>query len=171
MGLYRPLVLWWCRNRVSRREDAEDVAQEVFATVASKLRVEPFVRERHGGFRTWLKQITLHKLQEHWKKGRHQPAGTGDSAAREALEQLPGQPVEQPLAEDAASERRIVLRSALEMLRPEFEPTTWEAALRTVEGQPARGVASDLGLSVNAVYVAKSRVLGRLRQFLAGLLD
>jgi RNA polymerase sigma-70 factor (ECF subfamily) len=169
MGLYRPLVLWWCRHKVARREDAEDVAQEVFTTVLSK--VGEFARQRRGSFRAWLKQITHFKLLEHRKEECHQPAAAGGSEAREALDQCPDQPLE-PSAEEDPSERRILLRSALELVRADFTPSTWEAAMRTaVEGQAAADVAAELGLSTSAVYIAKSRVLGRLRKELANLLE
>ena len=40
-----------------------------------------------------------------------------------------------------------------------------------VRDRPAADVAAELGISVNSVYLAKSRVLRRLREELAGLLD
>jgi RNA polymerase sigma-70 factor (ECF subfamily) len=56
------------------------------------------------------------------------------------------------------------------MIRPEFRPATWEAFQRqAVGGEPAEAVAADLGLTVNAVLIAKSRVLSRLRQEAGGL--
>jgi RNA polymerase sigma-70 factor (ECF subfamily) len=169
MSLYRPLVLWWCRGKVAGREDAEDVAQEVLTTVFT--RVCEFERQRPGSFRAWLKGITRHKLLEHWKQARHRPAAAGGSEAREALEQCPELRLEQSTADDDASERRILLRSALELVRGDFEPSTWEAAIRTIDGQPPAGVAADLGLTRAAVYVAKSRVLARLRQEVGNMLD
>jgi RNA polymerase sigma-70 factor (ECF subfamily) len=58
----------------------------------------------------------------------------------------------------------------LELMRNEFEEPTWRACFEcTVNDRPAAEVARELGLSVNAVYVAKSRVLRRLRQELDGL--
>jgi RNA polymerase sigma-70 factor (ECF subfamily) len=56
-------------------------------------------------------------------------------------------------------------RRAMELIRTEFEEQTWRAFLRvTVEGQSPRDVAVDLGMTPNAVYIAKSRVLCRLRE-------
>jgi RNA polymerase sigma-70 factor (ECF subfamily) len=60
----------------------------------------------------------------------------------------------------------------LDLVRGEFENRTWEAFWRTaVEDRPARDVADELGMSVLAVYKAKSRVLRRLRQELGDLVD
>ena len=65
-----------------------------------------------------------------------------------------------------------VTRKLLDLIRPRFEPTTWEAFRRfALDGKPAEAVASELGLTVNAVFIAKSRVLSRLRQEGAGLID
>jgi RNA polymerase sigma-70 factor, ECF subfamily len=166
--LYRPLVLWWCRRRVARREDAEDVAQEVLATVLTHLGT--FDRQRPGSFRAWLKAITHFKLQEYWKDRRNHPVAAGGSDAKEALDRLPER-LDDASDEDELSERRILLHSALELLRPEFEAKTWEAAMRTIDGELAAAVAADLGISRDAVYIAKSRVLARLRKEMAELLD
>jgi RNA polymerase sigma-70 factor (ECF subfamily) len=167
--LYRPLVLWWCRHRVARRDDAEDVVQEVLATVLT--RVGAFDRQRPGSFRAWLKTITQFKLLEYWKDQRNQPVAAGGSEAKEALERFPQQLEDSSTESDEASERRILLQSALELLRTEFEAKTWQAAMRTVEGQRAAAVAADLGMTRDAVYIAKSRVLARLRKEMAELLD
>ena len=167
--LYRPLVLWWCRRRVARREDAEDIAQEVLATVLTH--VGAFDRQRPGSFRAWLKAITQFKIQEYWKGIRNQPVAAGGSDAKEALDRLPERFVDSSDATEEVSERRILLHSALELLRPEFEAKTWEAAMRTVDGEPPAAVAADLGMSRDAVYIAKSRVLARLRKEMAELLE
>lgn len=64
------------------------------------------------------------------------------------------------------------MRRALDLVRAEFENRTWDAFWRTaIDGQPAGDVAAQLGMSLHAVYKAKSRVLRRLRQELAGLVE
>jgi RNA polymerase sigma-70 factor (ECF subfamily) len=167
--LYRPLVHWWCRQRVRRPEDAEDLVQEVLATVL--LRVGTFDRERLGSFRAWLKKILQYKLLEYWKDTRRQPIAAGGSEAREVLEQQPQPPLTPTSEDDEATERRILLHSALELVRSEFEDKTWQAAMKAVQGQSAASIAADLGMSRDAVYIAKSRVLARLRKETADLLD
>ena len=67
---------------------------------------------------------------------------------------------------------KVRLTRAMELMKSEFETTTWRAFWECVaEGRPPDEVAAELGVSVNAVYVAKSRVLARLRQELDGLVD
>jgi RNA polymerase sigma-70 factor (ECF subfamily) len=171
MTLYRPLVQWWCRSRVTRREDAEDIAQDVFKAVFRK--IDTFTkRQHHGGFRAWLRKITYHKIGDYLSGIRKQPAAAGGSDAQEILAELPDEFGDDSSTNEEPSERVILLHSALELIRPEFESKTWEAAMRTLlEGQPTADVAAALGMTTNAVLIAKSRVLTRLREEMGTLLD
>ncbi len=154
--LYAPLVSRWCRGRGLQAADAEDVVQEVFRTVHA--RIGDFQHERPADtFRGWLWTITRHKLGDHFRRAvRPDVRGTGAP-----LEQLPA---EAP-ASDAGD--AWLYHRAVEQVRGEFEEPTWQAFWRvTVEDRPPAAVAEELGLSVNAVYLAKSRVLRRLREAL-----
>jgi RNA polymerase sigma-70 factor (ECF subfamily) len=168
--LYTPLVRWWCRRHgVWQPQDVEDVTQEVFLAVAGKL--AGFTKGPAGSFRSWLYTITRHKAQDHYRRRRARPAATGGSAAQDRLEKLPETTSENSVTEHRVSERAILVRRALEMVRPEFQPRTWQAAWQVVvEGQRPVEVAAALGMSAGAVYTAKSRVLGRLRELLSDLL-
>jgi RNA polymerase sigma-70 factor (ECF subfamily) len=171
LRLYRPLVRWWCRGKGTRPEDTEDVVQEVFTNVLRTIG-EFNKRPHRGAFRAWLKKITHYKLLEHWNQARNQAAAAGGSEAQEHLAAFPDPFGESSSADEDASERGILVRGVLELVRAEFEPNTWEAAQRTaVGGQPAAEVAAALGMTVAAVYIAKSRVLKRLRQALDELPD
>jgi RNA polymerase sigma-70 factor (ECF subfamily) len=169
--LYTPLVRWWCRRHgVDRPQDVEDVTQEVFSTVAAKL--ADFTAGKAGSFRKWLYTITRYKAGDHYRRTRTQPAAAGGSAAHERLEELPAATADSSAEGPTVSERAILLRRALEVVRPEFEPRTWEAAWRvTVEGQSPADAAAALGMSTAAVHTARWRVLRRLRELLADLLD
>lgn len=89
------------------------------------------------------------------------------------LARLEAQPIpEQETPDWEAEYRRRLLDVAAEQVRPTFEPTTWEAFWRTaVEGQSCQDVATALGISLGAVYIARSRVLSRLRDEVARLAD
>lgn len=171
MKLYRPLVLWWCRAKLTCREDAEDIAQEVFQTVFR--RMGEFTKQHeHGSFRAWLRTITYHKVGDHLRQVHQQPAAAGGSDAQQRLAEVPEEHGADSSADEGPPERSILLHSAMEVVRPEFQATTWMAAMRTaVEGQRPAEVAEALGMTPAAVYVAKSRVLKRLREELAHLLD
>ena len=64
-----------------------------------------------------------------------------------------------------------VLGKILSAIQPDFQPTTWEAFRRfALEGMPASRVAEDLGLTENAVMLAKTRVIRRSREEAGDLL-
>jgi RNA polymerase sigma-70 factor (ECF subfamily) len=168
VALYAPLVLSWCRAWGLRDDDAADVIQEVFQAIATHL--GGFRRERAGDtFRGWLRTIARNKVNDHFRRTKREPTGVGGSEARALLLQVPGaEPADGSGPADAAECE--LLHRALEMIRSEFEPRTWEAFWQTaVEGRAAADVAADLGMSPGAVRVAKSRVLHRLRADLGEL--
>jgi len=165
--LYTPLVRWWCRRHgVSAPQDVEDVTQEVLAAVAMK--IGEFTQGQAGSFRSWLCTITRHKAVDHYRRTRGQPAAAGGSSAQQHLQELPEAVSGSSTADDLLSERAILVRRALELVRPEFQPRTWDAAWRvTVDGQSPAEVGAALGMTAGAVHTAKSRVLGRLRELLS----
>jgi RNA polymerase sigma-70 factor, ECF subfamily len=164
VALYAPLVLHWCRRWGLPTTDAADVFQDVFQSVAAHL--GGFRRDRDGDtFRGWLRAITRNKVNDYFRRREREPGAVGGSEARVLLAQLP-EPI--PADEDAAE--NAVLHRALDLVRGEFEPRTWQAFWRTaVEDLPAGDVAAELGMSAGAVRVAKSRVLHRLRAELGDL--
>jgi RNA polymerase sigma-70 factor (ECF subfamily) len=167
--LYAPLVFHWCRQRGLQDQDAADVFQEVFQAVVAH--VGSFRKEREEDtFRGWLRRITQNKICDHFRGLGRAARGVGGNYAQALLAQLPGPPPEaDDLLPDEAGEGRLLAR-ALDLIRGECEPRTWEAFWRTaIEDQAARDVAADLGMSPGAVRVAKSRVLRRLREELGDL--
>ena len=167
--LYAPLVLHWCRGSGLREDDAADVFQEVFQSVAVHLAV--FRQEQPGcTFRGWLRTITRNKVTDHFRRRRREPEGVGGSDARLLLAQVPqAVTADENGAGDGAES--ALLRRALELIRAEFEPRTWQAFWETtIGGRAPKDVAADLSMSPGAVRVAKSRVLHRLRAELGDLL-
>ena len=130
-----------------------------------------FERQRLGSFRSWLRTITVNRVKEHWRRAglRERPEGGTDAGAR--LAQL-ADPASLLSRRWDAEHDAHVARKLMDLLEPEFSHSTWSAFRRqVVDGQSAAIVASGLGMSVNAVLLAKSRVLMRLREEAAGLLD
>lgn len=160
--LYTPLLCLWARRLGVTGPDAEDLVQEVLTVLVHKLpefRYDP--RQR---FRGWLWTILVNKV----RTGRRQ--APAEAFTHQALDRLAGPDEVAALVEEEY--RDFVVRQALALMRSEFQPATWQAFQACVGGErsPAE-VAAELGLSVPAVYAAKSRVLRRLRQELDGLLD
>jgi RNA polymerase sigma-70 factor (ECF subfamily) len=163
--LYGPLIYRWCRRCRLGAEDAADVSQEVFRTVAA--RVGGFRRDRPGdSFRGWLWTITRHKIGDYLRRRERQPAAAGGSDAQMRLQQVP----EQLSGEEEAADVTGLVHRALDLVRAEFEERTWRAFWRVaVQGLSPRVVAADLGVTPDAVRMAKSRVLRRLREELPEL--
>jgi RNA polymerase sigma-70 factor (ECF subfamily) len=162
--LYTPLLCHWARRLGLQGPEAADLVQDVFTLLVQKLpefRYDPGKR-----FRAWLWTVTLNRCRE---RQRRQPAPVL-STDRDALARVAA-PDE---AEAAVEEeyRRYLTRRALELMQAEFQPATWKAFWECVVNErPGAEVARELGLTENAVYLAKGRVLRRLRQELEGLLD
>lgn len=168
--LYAPLIRGWLLRQHLPRQDADDVSQEVLAVLVRRL--PDFERQpRPGAFRRWLRTITVNCLRDYWRANKGRPRATGSSDVQEALQQLADP--DSGLSKQWEQEHdQHVAKRLLEMIRPHFEATTWEAFRRfALEGEPAEQVATALGMTTNAVFIAKSRVLSRLRQEGAGLLD
>lgn len=163
--LYGPLVYHWVRAAGLQPADTADVVQEVFRAVASAIgRFEP---QAGGRFRGWLRTITQNKIRDHFRRLRNEPAAQGGTDAEARWHNL----ADLPEDDGPQTGTQYLVNQALEQLESEFEPKTWQAFWRTtVEHQQPAAVADDLGLSVASVYQAKSRVLRRLRDELAGLI-
>lgn len=159
--LYAPLVYRQARRAGLQDADAADVTQEVFRAVATKIGQFDY-DPRRGEFRGWLYRITQNKLRD--ASARRQSVGSGDTAVHELLNDQPAAPVPDDWDHEF---RQRLLAWAYDQLRARCEPSTWEAFwLTTVEGASGEQVAAQLGLSVGAVYVAKSRILVRLKEIL-----
>lgn len=165
--IYGPLVFQWCRRWQLHNEDAADVLQEVFQAVAAQ--IGAFRRDRPGDtFRGWLWGITRHKIGDHFRKAGRQPQAAGGSDALQRLLETPEQGV--PEGDDEAGSS--IVHRALDAIRAEFEERTWRAFYRvTVEGHETKAVAVEMQVTPDAVRMAKSRVLRRLRQELAALAE
>jgi RNA polymerase sigma-70 factor (ECF subfamily) len=145
----------------SIHDEVHDLAQEVMSVLVQEL--PQFTPERPGSFRRWLREITLHRLQSFWRSRQRRPGSLVAELADPASD----------LNRQWDQEHdQYVLRRLLELLKGDFAPTTFLAFRRVVldDAKPA-DVARELGLSVNAVLLAKSRVLSALRQEGRYLLD
>jgi RNA polymerase sigma factor (sigma-70 family) len=161
--LYGSLVYGFARQRGFQDADAADLTQEVLlaiAKTAGRWHYDP----RRGSFRAWLYGVTRNQMAR-LLQGRHsQPLGSGDTNTHLRLAE---QPDPEPEAEATWEHeyQQHLFRLAAARIQPHFSATTWKAFWRTaVEGASGAAVAAELGLSVGAVYVARSRVLARLTE-------
>ena len=152
---YGPKILQWCRARGLQPADAEDVTQEVLGKVAKRARTFMYDRSK-AGFRAWLRTVTRHAWCDLVKDFRH-ARGNDDPRAIALLDRLEvADDLDRALEEEF---ERELMEQAMSAVRLRVEPNTWRAfELLVIEEQPGKQVAEQLGLSVAAAYMAKSRV-------------
>src|SRR4051794_16629140 len=157
---YGPMVLRWCRARGLQHADAHNVAQEVlcrFAKVARSFTYDP----TKPGFRAWLRRVTQNALIDLIREVKKSPRSFGDASMLEALESLEAaNDLEQGLEQEF---RQDLFDQAMVLVRLRVEPKNWNAfELLAIEGKSGKEVAQRLGMSVGAVYMAKSRIVDML---------
>ncbi|MCY3005284.1 MAG: sigma-70 family RNA polymerase sigma factor [Planctomycetota bacterium] len=165
--LYAGLVYHWIRKSGLSPENAQDTSQEVFISVNRKLK--NFQRTKAGqSFRAWIRVITRRKIVDHFRKntGVENPFG-GDITLID-FETFEKNEEDEENNQDKA----IVYKKALQFIKGEFADKDCKAFLMlVVDESPAKDVAQSLGMSVNSVYIAKSRILKRLLDVFDDLID
>lgn len=168
--LYRPLILGWLNRQGVPAADLEDLSQEVLLRVVKHLPDFQHSGQR-GAFRAWLRTIVCSRTADYWRAIDPGTQASGGSGATAALQQLADPDSELNRQWDEEHDR-YVLNCLLDLVEEEFEPITLKAFRRlALDGISGAEAAQELGLSVAAVYVAKSRVLARIRQEAEGLID
>lgn len=170
VDLYRPLILAWLNRQGVPAGDLEDLSQEVLLSVVKQL--PSFQHSGHrGAFRSWLRTIVCRRTADYWRALDSDTRARGGSGATAALQQIADPDSELNRQWDEEHDR-YVFRCLLKLVEEEFEPLTLQAFRRlALDGISGAEAAQELGLSVAAVYVAKSRVLARIRQEAEGLID
>lgn len=167
--LYSPLLYEWLDRCGLQATEADDLVQEVLMTVAQEMSDFRYDRAK-GTFRGWLRTILVHRLRHFRRSRKARPEADGEFYER-LLDHLEDERSDLSRVWDREHDQHVVSR-LLEMVRGEFEPKTWQAfRLVMLEEKDVAAVAEELHLSRNAVYLAKSRVLQRLRQEAEGLID
>jgi RNA polymerase sigma-70 factor (ECF subfamily) len=167
--LYRPLIMGWLNRQGVQACDLEDVSQEVLLTVVKRLPSFEHSGQK-GAFRSWLRTIICRRMVDYWRSLDAGSQGIGGSRAVAALEEVIDPQSELNRRWDEEHDRYVV-QCLLDMVEDNFEPLTLQAFRRlALEGASGVQVAQELGLSVSAVYLAKSHVLKRIRQEADGLI-
>src|SRR5262249_48404963 len=144
--------------------------QEILLSVVRHL---PAFRHsgQRGAFRSWLRTIISSRTADYWRALDSGTQASGGSGATAALHDL-AHPHSELNRQWDEEHDRYVLDCLLDLVEQEFEPLTVQAFRRlALDGAAGAEVASELGMSVPAVYGAKSRVLQRIRQEAKGLID
>jgi RNA polymerase sigma-70 factor, ECF subfamily len=169
VGIYTPLIYYWARQAGLQQaglqqQDAADLAQEVFAHLFEKM--PGFVFDPARRFRAWLRTVTLNLLRDRARRRGDRTIAYGE----QGLDAVAVPDGAEALVEE--DYQGYLVKRALQVMRADFTEATWQACWRhAVEGRPAADVARELGITVGAVYAARFRVLGRLREELRGLLE
>jgi RNA polymerase sigma-70 factor (ECF subfamily) len=168
-ALYGPLVYRWSIREKLQPQDAADVTQDVFRTLAEH--PDGFQRRSPSdSFRGWLWTVTRNKIRDHYRRGLRVPSAVGGTSAQRQIQETPA--LSEASDDTPASVRAELAHRAVRLMQGDFEPKTWQAFWAVVvDGRSTVEAARELGLTVAAVYKAKSRVLMRLRRELDGLLE
>lgn len=160
VALFTPLLLRWVRRLNVPERDAEDLLQELFLLLCKQL--PTFTYDPTKSFHAWLWTVT-HRLVRDWFRGR------GPKPV-EALADVPAP--DDVAARDDEEYARALVERGLAVIQPDFTPTTWAIFTAiAIDDRPCTEVARTFNTTPNAVYLAYSRVLHRLRTELAGFLE
>lgn len=162
---YGPLVYHWCQRTGLNAADSSDVMQNVFLAVSKSIHKFDKTSE-NDSFRGWLWTITRNKVRDFCRKQARQVAdAAGGTNAYAELAAVSEQLSDDSMSITSPREFSGLLHRAMEMVKSEFEPRTWNAFWQSaIENEPTAEIAAHLGITANSVRQAKSRVLRRLRE-------
>jgi len=166
--LYTPLVFGHCRRNGLQDADAADIAQEVMRVAAQAMPEFQYNAQR-GKFRGWMLQTTRHRLYKFFARQQRAPQPVSETTIERLLDQEPSAEEQKCWEEEY---RQRLFDWGAEKVRPEFQAATWDAFwLTAVDSVSVKEVADRVGISVGAVYIARSRVIARLRELIETVTD
>ena len=164
VNLYAPLIFHWGKSQNLSADDASDLVQEVMQILVVKMR--EFQYDPDKRFRGWLRTITANKANDIHRRNNARPTVHHDPS----LQAIVTADQADLFAEDEY--RKFLAHRAMELMKSEFDQVSWQACYQhLIEGKKADQIAAELGITPNMVYLAKSRILARIREELSGLVD
>jgi RNA polymerase sigma-70 factor (ECF subfamily) len=162
VDLYAPTIYGYARKHRLQDADAADLTQDVLRRVANRMGGFSY-DPRCGSFRGWLFTVVRNRLHDFLAQRNGRCQASGDPAVQQLLDRHAA-PSDEESAEWQREYRRSLFTWASDRVRPLVQETTWQAFWQTaIEGKKPQDVADSLSLSLAAVYLAKSRVIARLR--------
>jgi RNA polymerase sigma factor (sigma-70 family) len=163
VSIYEPAIYGFARKKGLQDADARDLCQEVLRSVAKAIdRWDPDPCK--GPFRAWLFRISRNLLINLVASERRHPRGSGDSDVRKWIESQPAGESPDSVLFDMEYKRHL-FQWAAQTIQQEFTESTWNAFWKTaVDDLKPADVARELKISTGAVYIARSRVIARLRE-------
>jgi RNA polymerase sigma factor (sigma-70 family) len=160
--IYRRLLVRYALARGLNRDEAEEIAQQCMAALATG--IQNFTRQ--VSFRGWLRGMVDRKVADHLRKRAHEvPARTRDLEREQTTEENPALVWERQW-------NRTHLLYWLNQIRTEAAPMTFAAfEMYVIQERPVAEIAERLGMTPNQIYVAKHRVLAKLRERWADVAD
>ena len=158
--IYTPLLYGFCMKRGLAHADAADVVQDVMHSVARAMRGFEY-DPRKGSFKGWLFTATRNAMSRHFRREARQPLTPGETQVMNAIDAGPDEGEQRDWERDY---QRQLLGWAMEAIRPDYGHHVWKAFVETAlrDREPA-DVAAELGMTPNAVAVAKYRIVKRLK--------
>ena len=170
LTIYKPFIFHRVSTYPLLVDQAEDIVQDTMMVLMREL--PTFERKRKGSFRNWLKGIVLNRLRYAARAAKKTPTPAGQSEKLlDQIEQL-ADPASVASQEFDREHDKAVFRNAAEIVKVTVKPTNWKAFQKHVmNGEDANQVAEDLGVSVNVVLLAKSRLTRRIREEIQGMVE
>ena len=168
--LFGPIINGWIRKSGIPDVDADDISQQVLQQVFRN--IGSFTRENPSDtFTGWVWTITKFKILDHFERQKKDLRAAGGTVANQMLQQWSNERLD-TVVYDEESSTVTLTRKILTLIRSEFETKTWEAFWRaTVDREKPKEIAETMDMTLHAVYKAKSRVLGRVREELDGIVS
>lgn len=164
--IYQPLVIRIATQKGLQSADAQDLAQEVMTRAAARISDWEHSPDR-GTLRGWLSTVARNLVVDFLRQQGRRPQPLSDSLLQRHTDSSAS-----PAEWYSTEERRQIFRWAAGRARCQVQPLTWQAFWMTaVENRPPPVVATDLGMSVGAVYIARSRMMARIRELAASAIE
>ena len=161
LGIYQPVVYRMARRRGLQDADAQDVVQQVFASIARSIDTWQAGTDRPP-FRAWLTTVARNAITNALTR-RPRDRAAGSTSVVQQLNEVPAP--DETTSEIIREARREIVHWVATQIRPEFTEQTWDIFWKTsIEGVAVADVSASTGRSVGAIYVARHRVLTRLKE-------